>query len=108
MKTMLVATALAAALAAPAFAGPRETAGTKDGVVVSHVITVSCWRGPWQEVIWDRPNPVFIDSLVAVGYDYPTALAIGTRICRNVATVGDPEQMKAEMREAYANAPAYR
>ena len=30
------------------------------------MIVVSCFRGPWEEVIWDRPEPVFIDSLVGV------------------------------------------
>lgn len=60
-------------------------------------IIVSCYRGPWKDVIWDRPNAVFIDSLVAIGYDFPTAQAIGTRVCRDDALVGDPEALKATM-----------
>ena len=61
-------------------------------------IVVSCYRGPWKEVIWDRPNAVFVDSLASVGYDYPTAQAIATRICRDDALVGNPEALKATMR----------
>lgn len=67
------------------------------------VITVSCFRGPWKEVIWDRPNSVFIDSLVRVGYDYPTATAIGERVCRDDALVGKPGALKATMRQILRN-----
>lgn len=42
-------------------------------------VIVSCYRGPWNDVIWDRPNAVFIDSLVAVGYQYERAYAIARR-----------------------------
>ena len=61
-------------------------------------IIVSCFRGPWKEVIWDRPNAVFIDSLVNIGYDYPTAQAIGERVCRDDALVGNPGALKSTMR----------
>ena len=60
-------------------------------------IVVSCYRGPWKEVIWDRPNAVFIDSLVNVGYDYSTAAAIGERICRDKNLVGNPGALGASM-----------
>ncbi len=60
-------------------------------------IIVSCYRGPWKEVIWDRPNAVFLDSLVAIGYDYSAAQAIGERVCRDRALVGNPSALKATM-----------
>ena len=65
-------------------------------------ITVSCWRGPWEEVIWDRPNAVFIDSLVNVGYSYERASAIAHRVCRDQDLVGNPEGLKSTMRRIYA------
>lgn len=104
MKFALVA-ALAATFAVPAAAGGRHyTYGYSQGVVIQ----VSCFRGPWHEVIWDRPNAVFIDSLVAVGYDYPTAHAIGERICRDPALVNNPEGLRATMKQIYRESPVYR
>ncbi len=73
---------------------------TQGGTVV-----VSCFRGPWREVIWDRPEGIFIDTLVEVGYDYPSALAIATRICRDLDYVNVPGAMKAEMERIIAEAP---
>ncbi|MFD2853635.1 hypothetical protein ACFSZS_00870 [Seohaeicola zhoushanensis] len=68
---------------------------------------MSCFRGPWKEVIWDRANPVFIDSLIKVGYDYPSAHAIGERICRDASLVDNPEGMKAEMIRVFNESPKY-
>lgn len=111
MKKLISVAALAAAaalLAAPVSAGPRETTGTKEAALVKKTITISCFRGPWTEVIWDRANAPFIDSLIDVGYDYATAYAIGERICRDPALVGRPDALKAAMLTAYSNAPVYR
>ncbi len=69
------------------------------------VVHVSCFRGPWREVIWDRPQGIFIDSLVQVGYDFPSALAIATRLCRDITYVGDDAAIKAEMERIIAEAP---
>jgi hypothetical protein len=63
----------------------------------THVITVSCYRRPWQEVIWDRPNPVFTDSLVSAGYTFPEAHAIAERVCRDASSVGRPGAISATM-----------
>jgi hypothetical protein len=68
-------------------------------------VYVSCYRGPWQDVIWDRPEGIFIESLVNVGYDYTNALAIATRICRDITLVGDDAGLKAEMERIIAEAP---
>lgn len=51
-------------------------------------ITISCYRGPWKEVIWDRPNPIFIDTLMENGYSIVTASSIAHRICRDPGLVG--------------------
>ncbi|MDF0602817.1 hypothetical protein P1J78_18915 [Psychromarinibacter sp. C21-152] len=105
MKSLALVAVLAATLSAPAFAGGRYYTYTYGQ---GTVIQVSCYRGPWTEVIWDRPNPVFIDTLVAAGYDYPTAHAIGERVCRDPALVNNPAGLRAEMTRIYRSAPVYR
>jgi hypothetical protein len=65
------------------------------GVVRGPTIMVSCYRGPWQDVIWDRPNTVFIDSLVNAGYTIATAEAVGQRICRDPNGVGSSDRLLA-------------
>jgi hypothetical protein len=98
IKKLVLAVAMGV-LALPALAGNSQyeyrnygSYGGGGGVIV-----VSCYRGPWKEVIWDRPNAVFIDSLVDVGYDYSTAAAIGERICRDQNLVGNPGALRASM-----------
>lgn len=59
-------------------------------------IVVACYRGPWNEVIWDRALPEFYDSLRAAGFSPGTADAIGNRICRDERLVGRPEVMRRE------------
>lgn len=70
-----------------------------------HVIVVSCFRGPWNDVIWDHPEAVFVDSLVNLGYTFPEAHAIAERVCRDSTTVGQPEEMKAAMYRILAANP---
>ncbi|NKX43224.1 hypothetical protein [Roseicyclus persicicus] len=69
------------------------------------VINVSCFRGPSSEVIWDRPNPQFVDSLVAAGYSFPEAHAIAERVCRDAASVNRPENAEATMYRIFAENP---
>ena len=69
------------------------------------IVTVSCYRGPWKDVIWDRPDAIFTESLVAVGYDYTNAFAIANRICRDPALVDDNVALKAAMEAIIAAAP---
>lgn len=105
MKLALgLALASACAFAAPAFAGGKHYATT---YTRDMVVTVSCFRGPWNGVIWDRPNAVFIDSLVALGYDFPTSHAIGERICRDEALVGDLDRLREETRRVIRESPAH-
>ena len=65
--------------------------------VAQTTIAVSCYRGPWKDVIWDRPNPQFIGSLVAAGYSSATASSIATRVCRNPNFVDRPGAMANEV-----------
>lgn len=112
MKTIVVAGFLAAGLVGQASAGGQgkyyndgHNAGySLDG----RTIVVSCYRGPWKEVIWDRPNAVFFDSLVAVGYSQPDAHAIAERICRDQDLVGNLQNMRAEVIRVIRAAPHYR
>lgn len=72
---------------------------------VTIIINVSCFRGPWEEVIWDRPNPQFVDSLVAAGYTFPEAHAIAERVCRDASSVNRPENAEATMYRIFAESP---
>ena len=74
--------------------------GTNPGV-----ITISCFRGPSSNVIWDRPNAVFIEDLVRQGYSYPQAHAIGERICRDEWGVNQPEYLKTSLLKIMAETP---
>jgi hypothetical protein len=85
---------------------PVEANGYHYPITVHTVqVTVSCFRGPWTEIIWDRPNPVFIDSLVNVGYSYPEAHAIGERVCTDPTTVDRPEMAVQVMHQIIAQNP---
>ncbi|MFA7432056.1 MAG: hypothetical protein WCZ23_18020 [Rhodospirillaceae bacterium] len=101
MKRVMIAAALLGALASQAAAEAYKL--TADG----NTLVVSCFRGPWKDVIWDRPNANFIDSLIDFGYDYPTAQAIGQRICRDERLVDNLEGMKQEMIRIYYESPQY-
>ena len=70
-------------------------------------VTVSCFRGPWQEVIWDRPEPVFIDSLVAAGYTFPEAHAISERVCRDSGGVDNPGHSRAVLAQIFRDSPPH-
>ncbi len=69
------------------------------------VITISCFRGPTSAVIWDRPNAVFIEDLVRLGYSYQRAHAIGERVCRDEYGVSQPDYLKATLLEILAKSP---
>jgi len=81
------------------------TYGHNRHTAASHVITVSCYRGPWEDVIWDRPNPEFTDSLVSAGYTFPEAHAIAERVCRDPGTVGRPGALHATMTNILRSSP---
>ncbi|MGB3245585.1 MAG: hypothetical protein WBB25_13705 [Sulfitobacter sp.] len=103
MLNKLCAATLGVAMALPAMVAADGNQKNHYGAYgeTGQRIVVSCYRGPWKDVIWDRPNTVFIESLVAVGYDYSTANAIGERVCRDSDLVDNPEGLKATMRQIW-------
>lgn len=103
MSNKVILAAALALLAAPVAAQPDPLAGNfwnQGGVV-----RVACFRGPFTVTAWDHPEAVFIESLVAVGYDYPSAWSIGDRICKDSALVANPDGLKAAMEQIIADAP---
>lgn len=75
------------------------TAQAEEGVVIS------CFRGPWHEVIWDAANTKFVDSLMSIGYDVASAQAIATRVCRDQDAVGNSEALVALTKKLIAETP---
>ncbi|ETX28454.1 hypothetical protein [Roseivivax isoporae] len=108
MKKFAIVLAVASGLAAPVAADHKHHHHGHHGDDISRfqggTIIVSCFRGPWNDVIWDRPNSKFVDSLVAIGYDFPTAHAVAERVCRDDRLVNNPEGLKSEMRRIYYDA----
>ena len=102
MKKIIIAAALASGFAAQAQAEDYKL------IADGNTMIVSCFRGPWNDVIWDRPNSNFIDSLIDFGYDYPNAHAIAERICRDDLLVGNKEAMKEAMLKIYYESPEIR
>ncbi len=109
MKSILIGALAAAGLALPAAADGSWGASHPYQYVVRSggVVVVQCFRGPWVETIWDKPTGIFIDTLVAVGYDFPTAAAIAERICRDVTLVGNDQALRAEMERIIAQTPRF-
>jgi hypothetical protein len=114
MKAILTAVGTAAGVAALALPAAAEH-NSRERLPSHHyaapsggVVVVSCFRGPLTETIWDRPAAIFVDSLVAVGYVFPTAHAIAERICRDVALVQDTAGLRAEMERILRQYPGWR
>jgi hypothetical protein len=111
MRTILTGILMAAGLGLPAAADHvhHPTYSYQYAAPISGgVVVVQCFRGPWTETIWDRPTGVFVDTLVGVGYDFPTAHAIAERICKDVRLVGNDQALRAEMERIIAQSPQYR
>lgn len=68
-------------------------------------ITISCYRGISRNVAWDRPNSVFIEDLVQLGYSRVEALAIGEQICRDEYGVRDPQHQLDQLRQILTQDP---
>ena len=68
-------------------------------------ILVSCYRGPWNEVIWDKANPNFVKSLIDAGYNTTEATSIADYICRDPRLVDNPIALAKEVRAAVRAAP---
>lgn len=107
MKTIATATAAFVLACAGVTAVQAQTMPTRPGSNPS-AITISCFRGPSSSVIWDRPNAVFVEDLVRVGYSYPEAHAIGERVCRDEYGVGNHEHMRTSLLNIMASTPVRR
>lgn len=94
MRLPVLIVAAALGLAIPAQAHDRSGAHPRQVAIQIH-----CFRGPWREIIWDRPEVSFTDDLVAVGYSQSEALAIGTRICRDPEGVQNPGHLVDVLRQ---------
>ena len=95
MKIAALAALAAVSLSAPALAHQTHThAHSHADVVQAPTVTVSCYRGPWEQIIWDHPQAPFTDSLVAYGYSYERANAIAQRVCRDATLVGRPDALR--------------
>lgn len=73
-----------------------------------NAITISCFRGPSSNVIWDRPNAVFVEDLVHFGYSYPQAHAIAERVCRDEYGVSQPEYLRTSLLQIMSATPPTR
>lgn len=104
-KFMTAGLALAiTCLGATASLAQQSTMPTKPGANGT-ALTISCFRGPWKDVIWDRPNAIFVQSLVDRGYTYAEAEGIGERVCRDEHGVGNPEHLRKSLKEAMTAVP---
>jgi len=105
-----VMTMIAGIFAATTFLGTTPAAAervsipTKPGTSGDEFI-ISCYRGPWKVVYWDRPTAIFIDELVEYGYSPNQAIAIGERICRDEYGVDRPEWLEAQLRRIVTETP---
>lgn len=98
--------ALGGALLGGSMTTPASATNYEYPTIVNTIyVTVSCFRGPFSEIIWDRPNPVFIDSLVSAGYTFPQAHAIGERVCTDPSTVDHPDMAIQVMHQIIAQNP---
>jgi hypothetical protein len=68
-------------------------------------ILISCYRGPWTVVIWDKANPDFIQSLVDAGYSPTEADSVANSICRDPRLVKNPIALAKEVRAVMRDAP---
>ena len=94
--------ALAAAclLIIPTLAPTPASAHARHGQAGAERVTIriDCFRGPWHEIIWDRPEVNFTDDLVSYGYSFAEAEAIGYRVCRDPQGVDDPDYLVGTLR----------
>lgn len=68
-------------------------------------VNVSCFRGPWKSVIIDRSNPEFVQSLVALGYQYDKAERIAEQLCRDPRLVDRPDAMTDAVKQVIRTDP---
>jgi hypothetical protein len=70
-----------------------------------NLINISCYRGPFETVAWDRPNSVFVEDLVQIGYTRDKAMVIGEHICRDEFGVRNPSHQIDQLRQILRDDP---
>lgn len=78
---------------------------SSDVAIAKDVIHVSCYRGPWDDVIWDRANPEFVESLQSFGYNQVDAENLANSICRDARLVYNPDKLADQVRKVVLDAP---
>lgn len=101
-RTTLTAICLMA-LSAPAVA--HESTEHQKNVTQSHRIELSCYRGPFKDVIWDRAYPNFVASLESYGYPRYQAQLMADSICRDPSFIDNPDAMKTSVIEMIKQTP---
>jgi hypothetical protein len=96
-KVKIASAALAGALALTAPAAVAQSVPSPHDEDPTK-ITISCYRG-WlaDTVAWDRPNSVFVEDLVQLGYSRDQAMVIGEHICRDEYGVNNPSHQRAQL-----------
>ena len=101
-------TGLTAAVIFSADMASAQSKPTQPGTTGSEFL-ISCYRGPWKDTIaWDRPNAVFVDELMEIGYSSAQAISIGKRVCRDEYGIGNHEYMKATLARLISEEPPRR
>jgi len=105
MKLTMLAAAGAAGLVAlsAAAASAQSLPSRHDNDPMT--VTVSCFRGLFEVVAWDRPNSVFVEDLVQLGYTRDHATVIGEQICRDEYGVRQPDHQRAQLRQILRDDP---
>lgn len=101
----ITALALATFVSATAFTTAPAAANNVASGAGGLRITVKCARYLSRGVIWDRALPVFLDDLTRAGYTLEQAQAIGNRVCRDEAGVGNTRVMGEIMRRILRETP---
>lgn len=105
MIRLVTAALVASAVAMPAVAGGGTHGYGHATAQTAPQVVVSCFRGPWQQIIWDHPKPVFVDSLVNIGYSIERASAIANRVCKDASLVNNPAGLKSMTESIIASSP---
>lgn len=100
-KTFCVA-ASAALLGLTSGAQAHDVTRHSHGAYGDDIVLVSCYRGPWEAVIWDRPNPIFIETLEATGLSSKDAIRIAEAVCRDPRLVGNRAAMAKQVQRLVA------
>ncbi|WP_338548858.1 hypothetical protein [Roseovarius phycicola] len=99
MSTTSILAVSAALLVLGSGAQAHDVTRHSHGAHGDNVVLVSCYRGPWEAVIWDRPNDIFIETLEANGLSTQDAIRIAEAVCRDPRLVGDRDAMVKQVQK---------